>query len=56
VIPFLALTVEEGVTLNNLKDELARADARLKQSGRQHAHEMTPSQFILQALEIEEQQ
>jgi hypothetical protein len=44
------------VTLDDLKADLARADAVLRESGKSYAHETTPSQFISQALKIEEQQ
>ncbi|KAF9781630.1 hypothetical protein BJ322DRAFT_1010663 [Thelephora terrestris] len=48
--------VAPSVTLNDLKAELGRVDATVKKSGTPHAHETTPSQFIMRALEIEEQQ
>ena len=44
------------VTLDDLKADLAWADVVLHESGKSYAHKMTPSQFISQALEIEEQQ
>jgi hypothetical protein len=52
----LFLNGNPGVTLNDLKAELGRVDATVKKSGTPHAHETTPSQFIMRALEIEEQQ
>lgn len=52
----LALNTKIGVTLNDLKDELKRLDHSLRKSGTSYPHEMTPSQFILQALEAEDQQ
>lgn len=52
----LVLNSELGVTLDDLKNDLARMDATLKKSGMSYAHETTPSQFILKALEIEDQQ
>jgi len=44
---------KQGVTFADLKAELSRADSR---SGTLHIHEITPSQFLLQALDIEDQQ
>ena len=52
----LALNTEAGITLNNLKDELKKLDDSLKKSGTLYPHETTPSQFLLQALEVEDQQ
>jgi len=50
------LTVNQGVTLDDLKAELARADKAFSKHGDSYAHEITPCQFIFQALEVEEQQ
>jgi len=50
------LIVNQGVTLEDLKAELAWADAVFSKCGQSYAHEVTPSQFISQALEVEEQQ
>jgi hypothetical protein len=52
----LALNIIQGVTLNDLRAELAEADANLRLSGNLYAHEVTPSEFISQALEVEEEQ
>jgi hypothetical protein len=50
------LNIIQGVTLNDLRAELAEADANLRLSGNLYAHEVTPSEFISQALEVEEEQ
>lgn len=46
----------QGVTLNILKADLARADANDRKSGVLHGHRLTPFEFISEALDIEEQQ
>ena len=51
-----ALNTEVGVTLNDLEDELKKLDGSLKKSGTPYPHKTTPSQFILQALKVEDQQ
>ena len=51
-----ALNTKVGVTFNDLKDELKKLDGSLKKSGTLYPHETMPSQFILQALEVEDQQ
>lgn len=53
---FFVLNIKLGVTLDDLKVKLAWADVASRKSGTLHVHEMTPSQFVLQALKIEEQQ
>jgi hypothetical protein len=52
----LPLNAKTGVTLDDLKYELTRLDSSLRTSGTFYPHETTPSQFILQALEVEDQQ
>lgn len=42
--------------MEDLKRELKQHDSSAEKSGTLHAHEISPSQFIIQALEIEEQQ
>jgi hypothetical protein len=45
----------QAVTVDKLKAELAEIDATRDKSA-SYAHATTPSQFISQALEVEEQQ
>ena len=52
----LALNVSQGITLDDLKVELAQINTTLRKSGTSYPHETTPSQLISQALEVEEQQ
>lgn len=56
VVHFSNTKYSLGVTLDDLKVELAQADAALSKSGISYTHETTPAQFISQALEVEEQQ
>jgi len=56
LVPLPGAEYKKGVTLDDLKVELTQLDATLRRSGTFHLHKTTPSQFVMRALEIEDQQ